>query len=399
LYSTSTLVNYEPFVDRCADIFSQRLTEFAQSGKSFDMGHWFQCYAFDVIACITYGDRFGFLDKGKDIDDTIAHLWNVMWYSTIVGIYAEYHKALWPFTSRMPWTGGAGRQYIMDFVQAQLDKRKSERKKRDMKSGHARTKQVTEGTLPEDFLEKILNAQEENPQKITPADVYALGQSNIIAGSDTTAISLCTILYHLLKYPRTMEKLRDEIREKEEKGECGNSRVTFKESLGMPYFQAVMKEALRYVSPHLYILSHGSCSHRMHPATGLPLWRVVPAGGATISNRFFPANSVIGVNTWTAHYNTDVFGPDATTFRPERWLEASPEQLKRMDAYYMPFGLGSRTCLGRHISELEMAKLIPRLVRGFEFELVKKGGEWETENYWFVKPMDFEVKVRIMERR
>jgi cytochrome P450 len=105
--------------------------------------------------------------------------------------------------------------------------------------------------------------------------------------------------------------------------------------------------------------------------------------------------TVVGINTWTAHYNTAVFCADASTFRPERWLDSSPDQLKQMDAYYMPFGLGSRTCMGRHISELEMGKLIPRLVKDFDFELVG-GGEkkWKTENYWFVKPTDFDVKVR-----
>jgi cytochrome P450 len=229
-------------------MFSQRLTEFARSGKSFDMGHWFQCYAFDVVACITYGDRFGFLDEGNDIDGAIGHLWNVMRYSTMIGIYPEYHKALWPFTSKMPGTGGAGRLYVMNFVQAQLDKRKSERKRRDVETGCAGAKKVAEEGIPEDFLEKILSAQEKDPEKITPADVFALGQSNIVAGSDTTAISLCAILYHLMKYPATMEKLRAEIREKEAAAECGNPQVTFKQSLGMPYFQAVMKEALRYVS-------------------------------------------------------------------------------------------------------------------------------------------------------
>jgi hypothetical protein len=208
------------------------------------MGHWFQCYAFDVVAFITYGDRFGFLDEGKDIANAIGHLWKVMWYSTIVGIYAEWHRPLWPFTSKMPGTGGAGRQYIMNFVQAQLIKRQTERKKRETEAGVALAKQATKGGLPQDFLEKILNAREEDPTKITVADVHALGQSNIIAGSDTTAIILCSILYYLIKYPRTMEKLRAEIREKEEKGEY-SEKVTFKESLGMPYFQAVMKEAMR----------------------------------------------------------------------------------------------------------------------------------------------------------
>lgn len=113
----------------------------------------------------------------------------------------------------------------------------------------------------------------------------------------------------------------------------------------------------------------------------------------TISNTFFPEGTVLGINSWTAHYNTSVFGQDAPIFRPERWIDSSPDRLKEMDNYYMPFGLGSRTCMGRHISELEMYKLIPRLVRDFDFELERKG-EWKSENYWFVKPTDFNVKVR-----
>ena len=59
LYSMSSLVHYEEFVDYCADIFAQRLEEFVAMKESFDLGYWFQCYAFDVIGCITFGERFG----------------------------------------------------------------------------------------------------------------------------------------------------------------------------------------------------------------------------------------------------------------------------------------------------------------------------------------------------
>jgi hypothetical protein len=55
----SSLVHYEPFVDDCAEIFNRRLIEFTESRKSFNLGHWFQCYAFDVIGNITFGERFG----------------------------------------------------------------------------------------------------------------------------------------------------------------------------------------------------------------------------------------------------------------------------------------------------------------------------------------------------
>jgi len=61
------------------------------------------------------------------------------------------------------------------------------------------------------------------------------------------------------------------------------------------------------------------------------------------------------------------------------------------------FGLGSRTCLGKHISILEMSKLIPQLVRRFDFELEQPEKQWTTENYWFVKPVDFRLRVKLRE--
>ena len=41
-----------------------------------------------------------------------------------------------------------------------------------------------------------------------------------------------------------------------------------------------------------------------------------------------------------------------------------------------------------------MSKLIPRLVRDFDFELDKPLKEWTTLNYWFVKPQDFRVRIK-----
>jgi hypothetical protein len=40
-------------VDECIGIFKQRLDEFATKGQFIDLGHWLQCYAFDVIGKIT----------------------------------------------------------------------------------------------------------------------------------------------------------------------------------------------------------------------------------------------------------------------------------------------------------------------------------------------------------
>lgn len=49
------------------------------------------------------------------------------------------------------------------------------------------------------------------------------------------------------------------------------------------------------------------------------------------------------------------------------------------------FGAGARTCIGKNISLLEMAKVIPQIYREFDFRLADAALEWELETVWFVK--------------
>jgi len=52
----------------------------------------------------------------------------------------------------------------------------------------------------------------------------------------------------------------------------------------------------------------------------------------------FLEKSVVGVNTWVAHYNKQIFGTDADKYRPERWLE-NTEQVSKMERYFIPVSL------------------------------------------------------------
>ena len=59
------------------------------------------------------------------------------------------------------------------------------------------------------------------------------------------------------------------------------------------------------------------------------------------------------------------------------------------------FGQGSRTCIGKNISLMEMSKAVPQLIRNFDFVPATASGqpEWRTENVWFVKTRDFYCRV------
>jgi cytochrome P450 len=134
-----------------------------------------------------------------------------------------------------------------------------------------RNEKIINDDGPSDFIGKFMAIQQENPAKMKDKDIRNSAFANIAAGSDTTSITLSGILYHLLKNPRTMEKLRRELDDAAIKGMISDP-ITFQEAQALPYLQAVIKEGLRF-----------------HPAVGFTMPRVVPKGGRDIMGWKFPA--------------------------------------------------------------------------------------------------------------
>lgn len=85
--------------------------------------------------------------------------------------------------------------------------------------------------------------------------------------------------------------------------------------------------------------------------TGLTLGRVVPPEGITIAGQYIPGGFVVGTNLWLVQRDTSVYGNDPDVFRPERWLEEDTRDMHRL---FFAFGGGSRLCIGKNISWMEM---------------------------------------------
>lgn len=265
-YSMSNLLNYEHYVDECTAIFHCRLEELAHSGVEVDMRHWFQCYAFDVIAMITYAKRLGFLDRGDDIEGIIQSLEEHTFYASLVGVFPLLHRFLYPIKNKLAGKRGSGRGHIIQFSEKCIDAHLNERKNN---GGVV----LRENTSAEPFLSKFVTRYLTDPETFTRHHVLVGCAANMVAGSDTTALSLSATLYYLLTNPECLQVLKAEIEDFTKRGEL-SSKPTFKEVSQLIYLQAVIKEALR-----------------LHPATGLPLERVVPDGGAVICGQYFPAGA------------------------------------------------------------------------------------------------------------
>ncbi|OJJ06606.1 hypothetical protein ASPVEDRAFT_140374 [Aspergillus versicolor CBS 583.65] len=356
MYAMSSLVSYEPFVDKINREFITALESHAKSGREFDLFTWMQFYAFDVIGEITFGQSFGLVGEGKD-DSGLLHAAHVasIGYGSMAGLVPEIHPLYLWLQNVFPI------ESYLKTLQRVIGQQIAARMKGESSSDR------------KDFLAKCIELNKAGKlEHLTMNNVIG---ANVGAGSDTTGISLTAVIYYLMKNPHCLQRLRDEIDTAVEEGNI-SSPATFQEGQKLPYLQACIKEALR-----------------LHAAVGQILSRVVPEGGAQLAGRHFPKGTVVGVNAWVVHRDESIWGKDVHQFRPERWL-VSKEKLAFLEQHFLAFGAGARTCIGKNISLLEMTKLLPQLVRRFDFAPVD-GADWTTSSGWFVKQ---KIQVRVTER-
>jgi cytochrome P450 len=160
----------------------------------------------------------------------------------------------------------------------------------------------------------------------------------VIAGTDTTVSSFRAVSMYIISNPRVYAKVQAEI----DAAKLTSLIVTDSEARDLVYLQACIKEGMRMFPP----------------VTGLFSKRV-PAGGDTIHGKFIPEGTQIAYAAWDFYKDPSVFGPDAGIFRPERWLEASEEQLTAMTRVTdLVFGYGKYQCLGKPIALLELGKAL-----------------------------------------
>ncbi|PKY06141.1 pisatin demethylase [Aspergillus campestris IBT 28561] len=329
MFSMTSAVSYEPFIDACTAILVEELGQQSRLGETVSIPQWMQYYAFDVISEMTIGASFGMMRTGGDNDGILQTIHSFLTYSSRMSVFVELHAwIVWVshlFGSPNPI------ENIHAYGARQLAAR------RQQPSDRA------------DFIQKLADLQDAG--KISELELFNTVEANFAAGSDTIGLTVSAVIYYLAQHPRCAQRLRREVDTRASAG-----RVSFSEAQQMPYLQAVLKEILR-----------------VHPAVGMPL----PRG------YFFPAGTVVGVNAWVLHRDPTIFGDDAHLFRPERWL-GHKDEVASMERHLFSFGAGSRTCIGKNISLIELNKLVPELYRHFEFEL--EGDEWQTENVFFVKP-------------
>jgi cytochrome P450 len=211
-------------------------------------------YALDVIGEISIGRDLGMLAAGVDHDYIVQGTRDANMIASKVGLAPKpIRDAIKILNRRFPALklfgyGAAPTQAVI----REIGKRQ----------------QGASFSDREDFMTKTLKLAKEG--KLDPPEIMHPVGMNVGAGVDTTGISLTATIYYLMKNPASLTRLREELAEAERQAQISEP-IKFSEAQKLPYFNAVLKEALR-----------------MHPAVGTILPRVVPEGGLTVAGHFLP---------------------------------------------------------------------------------------------------------------
>ena len=213
-----------------------------------------------------------------------------------------------------------------------------------------------EGLRHKDFIDVLLSLMNQpmNPQDhehidiIDQSHIKAILLDMVVAAFDTSATSIEWAFSELLRNPKVMKKLQEEL----ERVIGMDQMVEEKDLEKLEYLDMVVKE-----------------SFRLHPVAPL----LVPHESMediTIEGYHIPKKSRIIVNTWAIGRDPNVWSGNVEEFYPERFIGSNNlADIRGHDFRLLPFGSGRRGCPGVQLGLVVVRFVLAQLVHCFTWEL------------------------------
>ncbi|KAH8690113.1 sterigmatocystin biosynthesis P450 monooxygenase [Talaromyces proteolyticus] len=309
--------NWEFVVKEKAKLAVQRIRQDLESSNGVaDMYKWWYLFSTDTVAHLMFGESFEMLQFGKK-NKYIEFL-----QSSITGLAINVELPIFgmiaPYIPLSAFqTMFRANDYILEYGHKAVEN----------------AKRVGNSTA---IFTEMINESKKQHSKVTDADVSIESGNLIVAGSDSTAITLTYLIWAILSRPTLQKQIEDEVAQLTD----GYDDITVEY---LPLLNAVMMESLR-----LYSSTQG----------GLP--RVVPKSGATFRGFFIPGGTTVSTQSYTIHRDPSLF-VDPLVFDHTRWMHARFGEKENPRAVTMegrlifaPFGMGPRICIGMYLAWMEL---------------------------------------------
>ena len=201
-----------------------------------------------------------------------------------------------------------------------------------------------DGERGRDLLSLLLDAGDEEGGCLSDQQIRDQMMTLLFAGHDTTTSTIAFMFYELARHPDVASELRREL-DAELGAEAPSARQLMSGEL--PLLEMVMDETLR-----------------MYPPAWIGARRAINT--YEFAGRTVPGGAYVNYSSWVSHHLPHVF-PEPGEFRPERFTPQAKAALPK--GAYIPFGGGSRICIGMRFGQLEIKAIAAALVRRFDFRL------------------------------
>jgi cytochrome P450 len=190
-------------------------------------------------------------------------------------------------------------------------------------------------------IPSLLDVRTPDGEPLRPERIRGETLLLILAGADTSGTAFCAILNYVMSSPADYSRMMAEIDAADTAGKLSHPVPKFSEvSQHCQFYVACVKEAMRLCP------SGSSLFPRYVSGDQPPL---------VVEGRTIPVGTEVACNPYMIGRDKTLYGDDAETFRPDRWLEDG-EKTKLFEKYSMVFGYSSRVCLGKDIAILELYK-------------------------------------------
>ena len=194
-----------------------------------------------------------------------------------------------------------------------------------------------------DLLSMLMSARDEDGSRMTDRQLRDEVMTFLLAGHETTALSLSWAWYLLSENPEAENKLHHELARV-----LDGKNPSFEDLPRLCYTEAVVKESVR-----------------LYP----PAWSLARTAAEDfgIGGYLVPAGSNVVMSQWIMHRDPRFF-PSPEQFDPGRWFEEHTQRLPRFA--YFPFGGGPRYCVGASFAMMEATLLLAAIAQRFRLRMV-----------------------------
>ncbi|MFP5269293.1 cytochrome P450 [Coleofasciculus sp.] len=195
-----------------------------------------------------------------------------------------------------------------------------------------------------DILTLLLSAQDEEGKPMTDEELHDELFTLLLAGHETTATAIAWALYWVYRSPDVQKKLLQEL-------DSLGQEADPLDIARLPYLTAVCHETLR-----------------IYPVAVLTVPRTVKEPVELMGYQLQPGTQVYGC-IYLTHHRQDLY-PQSDQFKPERFLE------RKFSPYeFLPFGGGTRRCIGEALALFEMKLVLAKIVSQYQLTLAQQQPE------------------------